>query len=141
MAEQELPEIKLDSDNLYQEEVFTDRRVGTLMRLTPVNKDGSRDDSRDVVYAGQASLMTPMGSLPLHFSLEADSIEDALAKYPDEANKALEKTLKELEEMRQEQQGGGIITPDKMGGGGQGGLGGAPGGLGGGQGGGGIQIP
>ncbi len=140
MAQQELPEIKLDSDNLYQEEVFTDRRVGTLMRLTPVNKDGSRDDSRDVVYAGQASLMTPMGSLPLHFSLEADSIEDALAKYPEEANKALEKTLKELEEMRKEQQGGGIITPDKMGGG-QGGFGGGQGGLGGAGGGGGIQMP
>ena len=139
MAEQELPEIKLDSDNLYQEEVFTDRRVGTLMRLTPVNKDGSTDDSRNVVYVGQASLMTPMGSLPLHFQLEADSLEDALAKYPDEANKALERTLKELEEMRREQQGGGIITPDKMGG--QGGFGGGQGGFGGQGGGGGIQMP
>lgn len=135
MAEQELPEIKLDEDNLYQEEVFTDRRVGTLMRLTPVNKDGSRDDGRDTVYVGQASLMTPMGSLPLHFQLEADSLEDALAKYPGEANKALERTLKELEEMRREQAGGGIITPDKMGG--AGGLGG----QGGQGGGGGIQMP
>lgn len=135
MAEQELPEIKLDSDNLYQEEVFTDRRVGTLMRLTPVNKDGSRDDGRNIIYVGQASLMTPMGSLPLHFQLEADSLEDALAKYPDEANKALERTLKELEEMRREQAGGGIITPDKMGG--AGGLGG----QGGQGGGGGIQMP
>ncbi|MDZ7737380.1 MAG: hypothetical protein U5P41_15805 [Gammaproteobacteria bacterium] len=132
MAEQELPEIKLDDDNLYQEEAFTDRRVGTLMRLTPVNKDGSRDDGRNIVYVGQASLMTPMGSLPLHFQLEADSLEDALAKYPDEANKALERTLKELEEMRREQAGGGIITPDKMGG---------AGGLGGQGGGGGIQMP
>lgn len=137
MAEQELPEIKLDTDNLYHEEVFTDRRVGTLMRLTPVHKDGSRDDSRDIAYVGQASLMTPMGSLPLHFALEADSLDDALAKFPDEAHKALERTLKELEEMRREQAGGGIITPDKLGGGGFGGQGG----LGGQGGGGGIQMP
>lgn len=140
MAGQELPEIKLDDDSLYQEEIFTDRRVGTLMRMTPVNKDGSPDSSRQVVYAGSASLMTPMGSLPLQFEIEADSIEDALAKFPDEANKALERALKEIEEMRREQSGGGIITPDKMGGGGgQGGLGGQ-GGFGG-QGGGGIQMP
>lgn len=134
MAIPELPEIKLDGDNLYQEEIFTDRRVGTLMRLTPVKKDGSPDDSRSVVYAGSASLMTPMGSLPLQFEIEADSLVDALTKFPAEANKALERTLKELEEMRREQSGGGIITPDKMMGGGQGGFGGQGGG-------GGIHMP
>lgn len=139
MAEQELPEIKLDADNLFQEEIFTDRRVGTLMRLTPVNKDGSRDINREIAYVGQASLMTPMGSLPLHFEIEAASLDEALNKYPDEANKALERTLKELEEMRREQAGGGIITPDKLGG--AGGFGGGQGGLGGQGGGGGIQMP
>lgn len=140
MAEQELPEIKLDETNLYTEEVYTDRRVGTVMKLTPVYKDGSRDDKRQVLYVGQASLMTPMGSLPLSFPLEADSLENALEEYPDAAQKALEKTLDELQELRREQAGGGIITPDKMGGGygGQGGLGGQGGMPGGG---GGIQMP
>lgn len=130
MAGQELPEIKLDSDNLYQEEIFTDRRVGTLMRLTPVTKGGDADTSRPVVYAGSASLMTPMGSLPLQFEIKAESVEDALKQYPEAANQALERTLKELEELRREQSGSGIITPDKLGGQGFGG-----------QGGGGIQMP
>jgi len=30
------PEIKVDPASLYLEEVFTDRRIGTIRRLTPV---------------------------------------------------------------------------------------------------------
>ncbi|MEX2516744.1 MAG: hypothetical protein WD572_07540 [Gammaproteobacteria bacterium] len=139
MAEQELPEIKLDLDNLYNEEVFTDRRVGTVMRLTPVQTDGTRDHGRDILFVGQAQLMTPMGALPLSFPLPADSLQAALKIYPEEAHKALESTLKELEEMRREQAGGDIITPGKLGGGMGGGMGGPGGGMGGP--GGKIQMP
>lgn len=126
-AQDGLPEIKLDADNLYHEEVFTDRRVGTIMRLTPVKSDGSPDNSREVVYVGQASLMTPMGSLPLSFPLDAASLDEALRKYPEEAQSALERTVEELKEMRREQASS-IITADKMPGGGM-------------PGGGGIQMP
>src|SRR5437764_12292999 len=38
-------EIKVDPNALYLEEVFTDRRVGTIRRMTPVNKDGVRDQA------------------------------------------------------------------------------------------------
>ena len=41
-------DIKMNADNLYQEETFTDRRVGTIQRLTPVTPSGSRDDTRPV---------------------------------------------------------------------------------------------
>ena len=42
MASQpDLPEIKLDPASLYQEEIFTDRRTGTLRRLTPITADGA----------------------------------------------------------------------------------------------------
>ena len=30
MSQPDLPEIKLDTDNLYREDVFTDRKAGTL---------------------------------------------------------------------------------------------------------------
>ena len=129
--EQQLPEIKLDGNQLYREESFTDRRVGTLRRLTPVTRDGADDPSRSVVFEGQASLMTPAGALPLHFEIDAASIEDALARYPEVAQKALEETLEEMQRMRREQQGSGIIAPGQ--GGGMGG--GMPG-----QGGGNIQL-
>src|SRR2546427_570507 len=54
-------ELKLDPDKLYLEEVFTDRRIGTLRRLTPVTKDGKTDTSRGIVYGGEYSISIPSG--------------------------------------------------------------------------------
>lgn len=125
MADQELPEIKLDADNLYREEQITDLRVGSIRRLTPVKADGSDDASRSILFEGHASLMTPAGALPIHFPIEVASLNEALAQFPELAQQALEQTLEELQRLRREQQSS-IVVP------GQGG-GGAPGG--------GIQMP
>ena len=57
--EQQLPEIKLDPTQLYREEIFTDRKAGTLRRLVPIKSDGSEDSSRPVLYSGQTQLLTP----------------------------------------------------------------------------------
>ena len=57
--------ISMDPDNLYKEEMYTDRKMGTIRILTPVKSDGSTDSAREVVYIGQAQLMTPMGQLSL----------------------------------------------------------------------------
>ena len=61
----------MDSTQLYREETFTDRRVGTIRRLTPVVADGSADPARAVLFVGQAQVMTPMGAVPISFELEA----------------------------------------------------------------------
>lgn len=125
--QQELPDIRLDGSALYREESFTDRRVGSLRKLVPVTADGSDDPSRDVVFEGHASLMTPAGALPLSFEIPAASIEDALAQFPAHAREALEATLEEMQKMRREQQSS-IMVPGQ-GGGAAGGMGGgAPGG-------------
>ena len=76
--EQQLPEIKLDISQLYREEIFTDRKAGTLRRLVPVLADGNADSSRPVLYSGQTQLLTPAGVLPLAFELEAASLEEAI---------------------------------------------------------------
>lgn len=128
MSNDQLPEIKLDIENLYREEMFTDHKVGTLRRMTPVTAEGETDASRDVLYVGQAQMMTPAGALPLNFEINASSLTDALKKFSTEAQACLERTLEELREM-QRQQASSIVVP------GQGG------GMGGGMGGGGIQIP
>lgn len=128
MSNDQLPEIKLDIENLYREEMFTDHKVGTLRRMTPVTAEGETDASRDVLYVGQAQMMTPAGALPLNFEINASSLTDALEKFSTEAQACLERTLEELREM-QRQQASSIVVP------GQGG------GMGGGMGGGGIQIP
>ena len=134
MNEETKVDIKMDSDAMYREEVFTDRKMGTIRVMTPVKSDGSEDSSRSVLYVGQAQLMTPMGALPLAFEIEASSLNEALEKYPDEAQHALDKTLEELKEL-QRQQASSIVMP--------GDPGMPPGGLPGGgmPGGGGIKMP
>jgi len=133
MAQVESKDMQMQADQLYKEEVITDRRVGSIRRLTPIKTDGSDDSDRPVLYVGQAQLMTPMGSIPLSFDLEAESLADAIAKFADAAEEAVERTAKELEEMRRDAASS-IYVPGS-GGGGMPGGGGPPGG------GGGIQMP
>jgi len=42
----------MDATELYREDTFTDRKVGTIRRLTPVTADGSDDAARPVLYVG-----------------------------------------------------------------------------------------
>ena len=112
-------DIAMDSANLYHEETFTDRRVGTLQRLTPVTAAGARDPARDVIYVGQTQILTPAGALPLSFEVPASSLDDAVTKFGDFAKQALASTMRRLEEMRREQASS-IIVP------GAGGTGGLP---------------
>jgi hypothetical protein len=123
-AEQQLPEIKLDATQLYREEIFTDRKAGTLRRLTPVLGDGKDDPSRTVLYSGQTQLLTPAGVLPLAFELEASSLEDACNKFPDAVKVAIEQAIEEAREMRREAASR-IVVPEAGGG-----MGGPPGGGG-----------
>jgi len=63
-------EIKVDPKSLYLEEIFTDRRVGTIRRLTPVGKEGTRDQARAVLYVGETQVLTPAGALPIAFEID-----------------------------------------------------------------------
>jgi hypothetical protein len=101
-AKSDLPEVHLDSAGLYREEIFTDRRAGTIRRLTPVTIDGATDTSRPVLFSGQTQLLTPAGVLPLVFEIEAGTLEEALRKFPEGVNAALEQAIDEAREMRRE---------------------------------------
>ena len=118
-----LPEIRFDAAQLYQEDVFTDRTDGTIRRMVPVTVDGERDPSRPLLFSGQTQLLTPGGVLPLGFDIEAQSLAEAIEKFPDAVRGALEAAIEEAREMRREQQSR-IVVPDV--GGGMGG--GVPGG-------------
>lgn len=104
-----------NGDNLYREESFTDRTVGTIRRMTPVRRDGGEDTSRSVIYVGQTQVMTQVGALPLSFEIEAESLEAAIAAFDDAAKQAFEQTMKELEELRREQASS-IVVPGTGGG-------------------------
>ena len=95
-------DIKVDSSALYLEEVFTDRRVGTIRRMTPVKKDGERDQARAVLYVGETQVLTPAGALPIGFEIGAGSLEEAADKFGQLAKEAIERTVKELQEMRRQ---------------------------------------
>jgi hypothetical protein len=115
-------DIAMEAASLYREETFTDRRVGTLQRLTPVTPSGATDNARPVLYVGQTQVLTPAGALPLSFEVPATSLEDAVAKFGELAKQALARTMRRLEELRREQASS-IIVPG----------GAPPGGVGGGN--------
>lgn len=117
----------MNAADLYLEEIFTDRRVGTIQRLRPVSADGSPDSSRGIVYVGQAQVMTPAGALPLSFEIPANSLEEAVAGFESAAEKAVTETMQRLQEMRREAAGS-IIVPETGGAGLGPGIPGAPGG-------------
>jgi hypothetical protein len=110
-AKSDLPDVRLDPAGLYREEIYTDRRAGTIRRLTPVTVDGATDPNRPVLFSGQTQLLTPAGVLPLVFEIEADTLEEALAKFPDGVNAALEQAIDEAREMRREAASR-IVVPD-----------------------------
>ena len=120
----------MNPQDLWLEEIFTDRRVGTIRRMTPVKGDGTRDSGREVLFIGETQVLSQIGTLPITFALEAKTLEEAAKLFGPAAKSAIERAVKELQELRR-QAASSIVIP-------QGGL--PPGGMPGG-GGGKIQMP
>ena len=110
-----LPDIQVDRLGLYREEVFTDRKAGTLRRLMPVTAEGAADGTRPVLYSGQTQLLTPGGVLPLSFEIDAKTMEEALDQFPASVHAALEQAIEEAREYRREAASR-IVVPDAGGG-------------------------
>lgn len=136
-SQDKAPEPEMDPKALYREEIFTDRKMGTIRRLTPVKEDGATDTARQPLYVGEAQILTPMGTLPLNFEIPAKSLAEAIAKFGPATKQAIEHAMQELKELRR-QASSSIVIPQ----GGAGPLAG-PGGLPGGglPGGGKIKLP
>ena len=101
----------MNAEGLYREDMFTDQRVGTVRRLVPVRADGTDDPARKVMYIGQATVMTPMGSLPLSFELDAPDLAGAVAAFGAAAQQAIEDAARELQELRR-QAASSIVIPE-----------------------------
>lgn len=132
-----LGEIAVDQDNLYREETFTDLRVASIRRLTPVTRAGADDPSRPVIFVGETTLMSQRGPLPINCPIEAHSLQEAFEAFPKAVQDAVERLMDEAREM-QRQEMSRIVVPGQ--GPGPGGMGGPLGGAGGGGGGGGGRI-
>ncbi|MBU1055542.1 MAG: hypothetical protein KKC46_17225 [Proteobacteria bacterium] len=93
----------MDKDNLYMEESFSDLTSGYIRRLTPVTQDGLPDTTRKTIFIAQTQVMTQGGPLPIQGPIEADSLKDALEKFPDAVNAAIEQLIERSNEMRREE--------------------------------------
>ena len=110
-----MPDIQVDRNGLYREEVFTDRKAGTLRRLVPVTADGAPDAARPVLWSGQTRLLTPGGVLPLAFEIDANTLDEALTRFPAAVHAALEQAIEEAREYRRESASR-IVVPEVGGG-------------------------
>jgi len=108
-----------DITKLYREETITDLKVASIKIMIPIKLDGSDDESRKSIYIGNTQLMSPEGPLPLQAPLEAESLEQALAVFPEAMRQALADVVEKIKEMQLEQRrqemGGssGIIIPGR----------------------------
>ena len=82
-----------------------------------------------MLYVGETQVLTPAGALPIAFEIGAGSLEEAAEKFGTLAREAIERTVKELQDLRR-QAASSIVIP-------QGGMPPAGGMGGGGK----IQIP
>lgn len=106
--------LTFDTRRLFRVEQFTDRRAGSIRRLTPVDADGNPDPDRPVQYIGETQALTPAGTLPLNFELDAENLEQAAARFAEGAEQALKETVEELKRLQRESQSS-IMVPGQEG--------------------------
>jgi len=103
--EPKITNIKMNPDNLYKEEAFTDLTHATIRRLMPVKIDGTPDESREPIFTGMAQLMSPNGPIPIQCIIEgAKTLADATVKLPDAIEKAVRAMIAEAEEMQRKEE-------------------------------------
>ena len=115
--QQGIGEIRVDVNNLYREEVFTDLKVATIRRLLPILADGSPDASRQPLYSGQTNLMSAAGPLPVECPIDALTLDEATRKFPEAMHEAVERLVEEAKEIRR-REASRIVVPGSMPGGG-----------------------
>ncbi|UCD32247.1 MAG: cytoplasmic protein [Desulfobacterales bacterium] len=85
--------LKLDGNNLYREESFTDLKVGAIRKLTPVTTDGSLDENRDPIFMAHTQLMSPDGPFPVRCLINSKTLPEAVEKFPDEMSQEVKKMM------------------------------------------------
>lgn len=110
------PDLAVDRANLYKEEVFTDLKVATLRRLTPILEDGSVDVSRTTLYVGQTQVLTQGGPIPVDAPIQANSFKEALDRFPEAVKEAIDDMVSQFEELRR-REASRIVVPSGAAGG------------------------
>jgi len=106
-----IADMKVDATNLYREETFSDLRVASIRRLSPVKSDGTPDDTRTPIFVGETTVMTNAGPVPIEAPIDANTLEEAMAKFPEVIQQAIERMISEVRRL-QRQQASRIIVPE-----------------------------
>lgn len=105
-----LGDIAVDAKNLYREEIFTDLKVATVRRLVPVTPSGADDPTREPLFLAQTQIMSQAGPVPVQATLQAKTLEGALADFPRAVQEAVERLIEEVREL-QRQEASRIVVP------------------------------
>ena len=105
-------DFSMDRTNLYREESFTDLRIASIRRLTPVKPDGSPDKARKTLFVGHTNLITPNGPLPIQNVIQAKELQQAIKKFPEAMQAAMERLVEEAKKHKQKEESR-IIVPGR----------------------------
>lgn len=108
--------IEIDASNLWKEEQFTDLKVGSIRKLTPITVDGEVDPARKATFSAVTNIMTPGGALPISGEIDAETLADAVKHFPEAIEAAIRQLQDDMVKMQQEQANR-IVTPDELRGG------------------------
>ena len=97
-------EFKVDKGNLYREESFTDLKIGAIRRLMPVSPDGSEDKTRNPIFVGHTTIMSPNGPVPIQNVIKAKELQQAIKRFPEAMQAALERLIEEVKQMQEKEQ-------------------------------------
>jgi hypothetical protein len=102
MADEKNPEIdfSVNRQNLYLEETFTDLKVASIRRLTPVKPDGSVDKTRKTLFVGQTHLISPNGPIPIQNIIQAKDLQQAVKNFPEAMMAAVDRLVEEANKMK-----------------------------------------
>ncbi|PID73151.1 MAG: hypothetical protein CSB33_05215 [Desulfobacterales bacterium] len=103
-------DLTVDTQNLYREESITDLKAASIRRLIPITENGDVDETREMIFMGSIQVMTPGGTLPVQGELKAGTLKEAIAKFPDAMQHALNDLLEEFKRLEQEA-GSRIVVP------------------------------
>ena len=119
MAGPEQIDFTVDKNNLYREESITDLKVASIRRMIPVTVDGKDDPSRSPIYYGHTQIITPQGPLPLQARLMANTVDEAIAAFPQAMEAEMAQVVQQIQKMQQaesqkrQQEDSRIIVPGR----------------------------
>ncbi len=110
MDENKPASIRINQNNLYREEIFSDLMVGSIHQMIPVKPNAEPDKQRKVMFIGNTQLITPQAPLPVRFPIEAKNLQQAIDKFPESLEAFVKKMVEEAKELQRKEESH-IIMP------------------------------